>query len=30
MNPAVFVWWAEVELISGQVILLKGDLTLVD
>ncbi len=30
MNPAVFVWWAEVELTSGQVILLKGDLTLVD
>ncbi|MCS6929031.1 MAG: choice-of-anchor L domain-containing protein [Saprospiraceae bacterium] len=30
MNPAVFVWWAEVELTSGQVILMKGDLTIVD
>lgn len=30
MNPAVFVWWAEVELASGQVILMKGDLTIVD
>mgnify|MGYP000212260369 CR=1 FL=1 len=30
MNPAVFVWWAEIELASGQVILMKGDLTLVD
>ncbi len=30
MNPAVFVWWAEVELLSGQKIILKGDLTIVD
>ncbi len=30
MNPAVFVWWAEIELASGQVILMKGDLTIVD
>jgi len=30
MNPAVFVWWAEVELVSGQKILMKGDLTIVD
>lgn len=29
MNPGVFVWWAEVELIDGQVILLKGDVTVV-
>ncbi|MBK6931328.1 MAG: gliding motility-associated C-terminal domain-containing protein [Saprospirales bacterium] len=30
MTPAVFVWWAEVELVSGQTILLKGDVTIVD
>ena len=30
MNPAVFVWWAEVELVSGQRILMKGDVTIVD
>lgn len=24
VNPAVFVWWAEVELIDGRVLLLKG------
>jgi hypothetical protein len=30
MNPAVFVWWAEVELASGEVILLEGDVTLID
>ena len=30
MNPAVFVWWAEVELTNGQKILLKGDVTIVD
>jgi gliding motility-associated-like protein len=29
MTPAVFVWWAEVELESGRKILLKGDVTLV-
>jgi hypothetical protein len=29
MNPAVFVWWAEVELESGQLLLLKGDVTIV-
>ncbi len=30
MNPAVFVWWAEVELASGQKIVMKGDVTIVD
>ncbi|MCC6460195.1 MAG: gliding motility-associated C-terminal domain-containing protein, partial [Saprospiraceae bacterium] len=30
MNPAVFVWWAEIELLSGQKILMKGDVTIVD
>ena len=30
MNPAVFVWWAEVELESGQLIILKGDVTVVE
>ncbi|MEQ1746991.1 MAG: gliding motility-associated C-terminal domain-containing protein, partial [Saprospiraceae bacterium] len=30
MNPAVFVWWAEVELVSGQRFLMKGDVTIVD
>ena len=29
VNPAVFVWWAEVELIDGRVLLLKGDVTVV-
>ncbi|MBU6340467.1 MAG: choice-of-anchor L domain-containing protein [Bacteroidetes bacterium] len=29
LDPAVFVWWAEVELESGEKILLKGDVTLV-
>jgi hypothetical protein len=29
MNPGVFVWWAEVMLIDGQVILMKGDVTVV-
>jgi gliding motility-associated-like protein len=28
MNPGVFVWVAEVEFIDGQVVLLKGDVTL--
>lgn len=27
--PAVFVWWAEVELINGQKVLLEGDVTVV-
>ena len=30
MNPAVFVWWAEVELASGQKIVMKGDVTIVN
>lgn len=29
MNPAVFVWWAEMELTDGQNLHLKGDLTIV-
>ena len=29
VNPGVFVWWAEVELIDGQTILMKGDVTVV-
>lgn len=29
MNPAVFVWWAEVVLVDGRHILLKGDVTIV-
>jgi hypothetical protein len=29
VNPGVFVWWAEVELVDGQVILMKGDVTVV-
>ena len=29
VNPGVFVWWAEVELVDGQKILLKGDVTVV-
>lgn len=28
MNPAVFVWYAEVEFIDGEVIVLKGDVAL--
>jgi gliding motility-associated-like protein len=28
MNPAVFVYWAEIEFIDGKVILYEGDLTL--
>jgi len=28
MNPAVFAWWAEVEFVNGQRVLLKGDVTL--
>ncbi len=28
MNPAVFVWWAEVEFFDGEKELLKGDVTL--
>ncbi|MBV6443129.1 MAG: hypothetical protein EPGJADBJ_04858 [Saprospiraceae bacterium] len=30
MNPAVFVWWAEIELFSGQQIIMYGDVTIVD
>ncbi len=29
MNPAVFVWWATVELVDGQRVFLSGDVTLV-
>jgi hypothetical protein len=29
VNPGVFVWWAEVELVDGQKLLLKGDVTVV-
>ncbi len=29
VNPGVFVWWAEVELVDGQKVLLKGDVTVV-
>jgi hypothetical protein len=29
MNPAVFVWWAELELQDGRVIVVKGDVTVV-
>lgn len=29
LTPAVFVWWAEVELASGETILMKGDVTVV-
>lgn len=29
MNPAVFVYWAKIEFIDGQVVLFKGDVTLV-
>ncbi|HMQ48438.1 MAG TPA: gliding motility-associated C-terminal domain-containing protein [Saprospiraceae bacterium] len=28
MNAAVFVWYAEVELVDGKIVLLKGDVTL--
>ena len=30
LNPAVFVWWADVELADGRRILLKGDVTIAD
>lgn len=30
MNPGVFVYWAEVELIDGTKVLLKGDVSLID
>lgn len=30
MNPGVYVWWAEIELISGEKIIMKGDVTIVD
>ena len=30
MNPAVFVWWADVELADGRHIVLKGDVTVAD
>ncbi|GJM31863.1 MAG: hypothetical protein DHS20C18_08640 [Saprospiraceae bacterium] len=30
MNPGVFVYWTEVELFDGTIVLLKGDVTLVD
>jgi gliding motility-associated-like protein len=30
VNPAVFVWWADVELADGTHIVLKGDVTVVD
>ncbi len=30
MNPGVFVYWTEVELIDGTIVLLKGDVTLID
>ncbi|MDX1911974.1 MAG: gliding motility-associated C-terminal domain-containing protein [Saprospiraceae bacterium] len=29
VNPGVFVWWAEIELIDGRSLLMKGDLTVV-
>jgi hypothetical protein len=29
MYPAVFVYWANIELIDGRKILFKGDITLV-
>jgi hypothetical protein len=29
VNPAVFVWWAEVLLVDGRKLLLKGDVTVV-
>lgn len=30
LNPAVFVWWADVELADGRHIVLKGDVTIAD
>lgn len=30
LNPAVFVWWADVELADGSRIVLKGDVTIAD
>ena len=30
VNPGVFVWWAEVVLLDGQKIIMKGDVTVVD
>ena len=30
MQTGVYVWWAEIELIDGETILLEGDVTLVD
>ena len=30
LNPAVFVYWTEVELVDGTTLLLKGDVTLVN
>jgi len=30
MQPGVYVWWAEIELINGETILLEGDVTLVN
>lgn len=29
VNPGVFVWWAEVELVDGRLVLVKGDVTVV-
>ncbi|MDO8366716.1 MAG: gliding motility-associated C-terminal domain-containing protein [Saprospiraceae bacterium] len=29
VNPAVYVWWAEVELVDGRELLIKGDVTVV-
>jgi gliding motility-associated-like protein len=29
MTPAVFVWWARVEFVDGEVEVVKGDITLV-
>lgn len=29
VTPGVFVWWAEVEIVDGRVVLLKGDVTVV-
>ena len=29
MNPAVFVYWAEIEFVDGFTVLYKGDVTLV-
>ena len=28
LNPAVFVYWAEVELLDGRTVIVKGDVTL--